>query len=195
VSGTEDGGWLDFDGVERWVAEAQVRDAVDARQRERWLRRQAEDEAAFAGLLLDLAERQVTVVATTTGGHRHIGRVEAVGADFAAMTGPQGRITLLAVAAVATVSRTRAGDPRSPEGIARRSPDTPPAVMVTMADVIGHAVERRPRVRLFAGVTGVGGELRALGADVVTVYTDGDPAGLAYVRLASVSELSFLDSG
>lgn len=195
MRGTEDGGWLDFDGVERWVAEAQVRDAVDARQRERWLRRQAEDEAAFAGLLLDLAERRVAVVATTTGGRRHIGRVEAVGADFAAMTGPGGQITLLALAAVATVGRARAGDPRPPESIGRRSPDTPPTVMVTMADVIGHAVERRPRVRLFAGVTGAVGELRAVGADVVTLYTDSDPAGLAYVRLASVSELSFLDSG
>jgi hypothetical protein len=195
VSGTEDGGWLDFDGVERWVAEAQVRDAVDARQRERWLRRQAEDEAAFAGLLLDLAERRVAVVATTTGGRRHIGRVEAVGADFAAITGPGGQITLLALGAVAAVSRARAGETRLPDGIGRRTPETPPAVMVTMADVIGHAVERRPRVRLFAGASGVGGELRALGADVVTLYTDGDPAGLAYVRLASVSELSFLDSG
>nr|MBA3268429.1 hypothetical protein [Acidimicrobiia bacterium] len=64
------GGWLDFDDVERWAAEARARDAADARLRERGLRRQAEDEAVFVGLLVDLAERGVGVLVTTSGG-RH----------------------------------------------------------------------------------------------------------------------------
>ncbi|MGI9023711.1 MAG: hypothetical protein ACR2HV_10890, partial [Acidimicrobiales bacterium] len=68
-------------------------------------------------------------------------------------------------------------------------------VTVTMADVIGHAVESRPRVQVFATSAGLSGELVALGTDVLTVQTDGNPPGLTYVRLASVSELSFLDSG
>ncbi len=192
----------DFDDVERWAAEIRVRDAVDARQRQRWLSQQAQDEAAFASLLLGLAEQGVAVIVTTTGNHQHIGRVAAVGADFAALGTTGGRTTLLSLAAIGAVKvadaaeRRRREDHRrlGPPGDARPDPGTR-VIGVTMADVIGHAVERRPRVQLFAGVAQLGGELRAVGADVATLYTDGDPPGLAYVRLASVSELSFLDSG
>ncbi|MDQ6799086.1 MAG: hypothetical protein M3011_13905 [Actinomycetota bacterium] len=193
---------LDFDDVERWAAEARVGDAVDARQRQRWLSQQAQEEAAFAGLLLGLAERGVVVIVTTTGARHHIGRVTAVGADFVALGTTGGRTTLLSLAAIASVKvadaaeRHRRDDHRrsGPPGDARGDRGTR-IVGVTMADVMGHSVERRPRVQLFAGVAQLGGELRAVGTDVATLHTDGDPPGLAYVRLASVSELSFLDSG
>jgi len=195
------GSWLDFDDVERWAAEARVRDAVDARQRERWLRRQAEDEADFASLLLDLAERRVAVIATTTGGRHHVGRIEAVGADFVAVVAG-GRLTLVSLAAVAAVrvadavEGRRHRDHRRSEPAADARPESGArAIGVVMSDVIGHAVERRPRVQVFAGAAQLGGELRAVGVDVVTLDTDGDPPGLLYVRLASVSEFSFLDSG
>jgi len=231
----EAGGWLDVDDIERWVAEVRVRDAVGARQRERWLRRQAEDEAAFAGLLLGLAERREAVVTTTVGGRHHIGRVEAVGADFTALTTVGARVTLVSLAAVAAVKVAKtaearrgygarvAADARSlrgalPTGETAAAGATTTGVTVagetmagvpgagetmagvtmagvTMADVIGHAVERRPRVQVFAGAAQAGGDLRSLGADVVTLQTDGNPPSLAYLRLASVSEFSFLDSG
>ena len=202
--------WLDFDEVERWAAEARARDAADARMRERWLRRQAEDGAAFAGLLVDLAERGVAVILTTSGGRNHVGRVEAVGTDFAALATTGARTTLVSLPAVAAVrlGRGDAGHRHSAAAgavAAGRGHIGPAAetgdegrdrrVTVTMADVIGHAVERRPRVQVFSASACVGGELRAVGTDVVTVHTHGDPHGLAYVRLASVSELSFLDSG
>ncbi len=194
--------WPDFDDIERWAAEVRVRDAVDARQRQRWLSQQAQDEAAFASLLLGLAEQGVVVIATTTGAHQHIGQVEAVGADFVALATTGARTTLLSLGAMAAVrvanaaERNRRGDhrPLGLPGDAR--PDCATRIVgVTMADVIAHAVERRPRVQLFAGTAQLGGELRAVGADVATLHTDGGPPGLAYVRLASVSELSFLDSG
>jgi hypothetical protein len=203
-------GWLDFDEVERWAAEARARDAADARMRERWLRRQAEEEAAFAGLLVDLAERGVAVIVTTSGGRHHVGRVEAVGTDFAALATTGARTTLVSSAAVAAVRLAwgDAGQRRSsvPASVAAGRSHIGPAahtaddsryrrVTVTMADVIGHAVALRPRVQVFSASACVGGELRAFGTDVVTVHTDGDARGLAYVRLASVSELSFLDSG
>ncbi|MGI8777647.1 MAG: hypothetical protein ACR2LJ_09765 [Acidimicrobiales bacterium] len=215
----EAGGWLDVDDIERWVAEVRVRDAVDARQRERWLRRQAEDEAAFAGLLLGLAERREAVVTTTVGGRHHIGRVEAVGADFTALTTVGTRVTLVSLAAVAAVKVTKAAearrgygagvaaDARSLGGSLPTGETAAAGTMagvttagvamdgVTMADVIGHAVERRPRVQVFAGAAQAGGDLRSLGADVVTLQIDGNPPSLAYLRLASVSEFSFLDSG
>jgi len=204
-------GWLDFDDIERWVAEVRARDAVDARQRERWLRRQAEDEAAFAGLLLGLAERRATVVTTTIGGRHHVGQVAAVGADFAALSTAGARITLVSLAAVAAVKVAKATEARRRDGFGAgvaadsRSPGGSPSTGVTvpgvtvpgvmMADVIGHAVERRPRVQVYAGAAQAGGDLRSLGADVITLQIDGDPPSLAYLRLASVSELSFLDSG
>ncbi len=201
------GGWLDFDDVERWAAEARARDAADARLRERWLRRQAEEEAVFAGLLVDLAERGTGVVVTTVGGRHHVGRVDAVGADFVALGTTGGRTTLVALTALAAVrvaGRRRAqvvghdeghDDGRSPSSPVVGADRDPRRATVTMADVIAHGVDRRPRVQVFSASACLGGELRAVGSDVVTVHTDGDPPGLAYVRLASVSELSFLDSG
>jgi len=195
-------GWLDFDDIEGWAAEARVRDAVDSRQRERWLRQQAQDTAAFASLLLGLAEQGVAVLATTVGGRHYVGRVEAVGVDFAALATTGARTTLLPLEALAAVKvanaaeRDRREDHRRPGPPADTRPDGGAmTVGVTLADVIGHAVGRRPRVQVFAGAAQLGGELRALGADVITLHTDGDPPGLAYVRLASVSEFSFLDSG
>ncbi len=195
-------GWLDLDDVERWAAEARARDAVDARQRERWLRQQTQDAAAFTGLLLSLAERGVTVIATTTGGRHHVGPIGAVGVDFVALGPAGGRTTLLSLEGVAAArpakaakSDRREAHRRSPTPGEARPDDAVRAMGVTMADVIGHAVEQRPRVQVFAHAAQLGGELRALGADVLTLHTDGDPPGLAYVRLASVSEFSFLDSG
>jgi hypothetical protein len=207
--------WSALAGVERWAAEARARDAVDARIRERWLRRQAEEEAAFAGLLLDLAERGATAVLTTTGGRRHVGRIEAVGADFAAVRTGADRTTLVALDTVAAVrigAAPRSERPRQ-RGVGGRGgeggPGTPgePALgpaadarsgrslAVTMADVLAHAVARRPRLHLHAGAAAFAGELRSVGADVVTLLSDGDPSGLAYVSLTSVSEISLLDSG
>ena len=66
-----DPAWAELADVERWAAEVRARDAADARVRERWLRRSAEEEAELAGVLLDLAERGVTAVVTTSSGRRH----------------------------------------------------------------------------------------------------------------------------
>ena len=45
-----------------------------------------------------------------------------------------------------------------------------------------------------AGATALVGDLRAVGGDVVTVRADGE-AGVVYVPLLSISEVSFLASG
>jgi len=59
--------------LERWAAEARVDEAARRRSRERWLRRQAEEDATVAGVLADLLEagRPVTVCSRT--GRRHTG--------------------------------------------------------------------------------------------------------------------------
>jgi hypothetical protein len=183
-----------FEEIERWAAEARARDAVDARVRERWLRRQAEEEATFAELLLDLAEREVAVVVTTTANRRYMGPVEAVGADFVALRTTGGRTAVLALGAVAAVGTAgpaggRAGALGGREDHGRR------AVTVALGDVLAHAVADHPRVQVHAGDLGVVGELWSVGADMISVHTARSPPATAYLRLPSVSDVSFLDSG
>jgi hypothetical protein len=66
---------------------------------------------------------------------------------------------------------------------------------VTLGEVLAQAVAGRPRVTVVLGAVTVVGELRAVGADVLTIRNDGEPGGLSYVTLASVSEVSLFDSG
>jgi len=180
-----------LDDIERWVADARAEEAAGERVRERWLRQQAEEGGTFAGVLVDLAERGATVTMTVTGGRRHLGRIVAVGADFVALRGDGGPLVLVALAAVA---RVRPAPPeRRVTGDDRPGPE-PPAE-VTLADVLAQAVEGRPRLSLYLGDDHLVGDLRAVGADVLSVSVDGQFSGLAYARLASVSEISFLDSG
>ena len=179
-----------LDDLERWAAGARAQEAAEARVRERWLRQAAEEQASFAGLLVDLAEDGRPVAVTTTAGRRHHGPVLAVGIDFVAVGGPEGRLTLLATGAVAEV-RPAAGSRRPrPPGATGRQP-----LEVLLAEVLAQAVANRPRVAVVLGSVTVVGELRAVGTDVVTVRTDGEPGGLSYVTLASVSEVSLFDSG
>ncbi|HWC38241.1 MAG TPA: hypothetical protein VG476_06920, partial [Acidimicrobiales bacterium] len=52
--------------ISRWAGDARASDAARGRSRERWLRRQAEEEATLPGIALDLAERGEAVVLKTT---------------------------------------------------------------------------------------------------------------------------------
>jgi len=64
---------------------------------------------------------------------------------------------------------------------------------VRLADVLAQAAGQRPRISVQTGTVSAVGDLRAVGSDVLTLHTDG--TGVVYVRLASVSEVSFLASG
>ena len=179
----------DLGDLERWAADARARDAADARVRERWLRSQAEEEACLAGVLLALAERRAAVVLGTTAGRRLHGVLTGVGVDFAAVTSSGGTITLVALEAVADV-RVVEDRPRSTAAATTATG----ALGVRLADVLAQAAGQRPRISLYAGATSVVGDLRAVGSDVLTVRTDG-AAGVVYVGLGSMSEVSFLASG
>ncbi len=183
-----------LDDLERWAAGARAQEAADARVRERWLRQAAEEDASFAGLLVDMAEDGRPVSVTTTSGRRHHGPVVAVGADFLAVGGPGTRLTLVRVSAVAEV-RPAAGSRGSAAASGRGDPDGGDGLGVTLAEVLSQAVANRPRVAVVVGGVTVVGELRAVGIDVVTVRTDGESGGPSYVTLASVSEVSLFDSG
>jgi hypothetical protein len=175
--------------LERWAADARAREAADARVRERWLQAQAEEGSSMAGVLLALAERGDTVLVTTTGGRRHRGVVAGVGVDFVALETAAGRPTLVAFGAL--------GDVRVVDGARRSSPttgDTTVALGVRLGEVLAQAAGQRPRISAQAGAATVVGDLRAVGGDVLTVRADGE-AGLVYVGLASISEVSFWASG
>ena len=178
-----------LDDLERWAAGARAQEAAEARSRERWLRQAAEEEASFAGLLVDLAEDGRPVSLTTVTGRRHHGPVISVGTDFVAVGGPEGRLVLVALAATAEV-RPATGTRRPPAAGSGRDDRG-----VTLAEVLAQAVATRPRVAVVLGDVTVVGELRAVGTDVLTVRTDGETSGVSYVTLASVSEVSLFDSG
>ncbi len=194
-----------LDDLERWAAGARAQEAADQRVRERWLRQAAEEEASFAGLLADLAEAGRPVVVTTTAGRRHQGPVVAVGWDFVALTphagaAGEGRLTLVSFESIAELRQAPGSAPRA--SVAPARPPTGPGenlgggeLGVTLAEVLAQAVAGRPRVALVLGTVTVVGQLRAVGADVLSVRTDAEPGGLSYSRLSSVSEISLFDSG
>ncbi|HJV09258.1 MAG TPA: hypothetical protein VJ653_06235 [Acidimicrobiales bacterium] len=175
--------------LERWAADARAREMADARVRERWLRAQAEEESSLAGVLLALAERRETVLLTTVAGRRYRGAVLGVGKDFAAVETPAGPTTLIALAVVGDVRVVREGPGRGPAATGAGG-----ELGVRLVDVLAQAAGQRPRVSVQAGAAAVVGDLRAVGSDVLTIRADGD-AGVVYVGLGSLSEVSFLASG
>ena len=190
-----------FDDLERWAADARAREAAEARVRERWLRTQAEEDARLSQVLAGLAERRAEAVVTTTAGRAVPGRVTGLGQDFVAVQG-QGRTTLVPLHALAWVRPVAGGQRKRPEVGLGPDPvgfddgdDLELSASAALVDVLNHAAAHRPRVSLAAQGAVLAGELRAVGFDVVVVETAGEPPGLAYVRLQSLSEISLLASG
>ena len=174
--------------LERWAARARAEDAARSRTRERWLRQQAAEDARFEGVALDLAERGAGVVLLTTTGRSHRGRIVAVARDFFLLRDDAGIATFVTFPAIAAL-RPEDGDRSGPAASDRTAP-----LGTRLADVFVGLAGDRPRVRI--GLEGGGevlaGELRAAGADVVTVRLDGAPGGTAYVLMSAVRELSVL---
>jgi len=181
----------DLDDLEAWAAEARAREAAESRTRERWLRTQAEEGAEYAAVLAAMVERAAPVTVTTTAGRHLSGQLTSVGADFVALTLAGGRRTLVALHALAWV---REGPGRRSEtALAERDEDRVDAA--ALIDVLAQVVAHRPRVTIHTDGANLTGELRAVGLDVLAVETPGEPPALVYVRLRSVYEISFLDSG
>ena len=186
-----------LDDLARWMGADRVDRAIRARGRERWLRQQAVEDARFAGIALDLAERGEPVGIRTVAGRTHHGRIVAVATDFVVVepaagggTSAPARVTLIALAAIAFMRPTRppATDPMG---------DRESAVTISLAETLATLAADQPDVQLV--VTGVSevvaGQLRAVGNDVLTLRVPGQPPGTAYVRLASVTECSVFGSG
>jgi len=177
------------DDLARWAAAAKADEAGRARARERWLRRQAEEEATFAGVLVDLAERAEAVVVRTTGGRRHRGAVAAVGGDFVLLRADPGRWVLVAFDAIAAV---RPADGAGAPAAGRR----PPALDLLLLEALDGMAGDRSRVSVIpvGDPEPVVGELEAVGDDVLTIRLDGPSRARSYVRAAAIAEVA-VDGG
>jgi hypothetical protein len=188
----------------RWGGDVRASDAANARSRERWLRRQAAEEATLPGVALDLAERGDAVVLKTTSGRAHRGRLVAVARDVWVLRsdsshGSGGEDGMAGATFVATdaIASLRAqpgatGKPALEAGGARPVP-----LAASMADMLIELAVEHPRVRVvvLGEPEAMVGELRSVGVDVATLRVAGEPPSTVYVRLGSVSELSVLGSG
>lgn len=163
----------------RWLAEQRADEAAASRAREAGLRRAAAEDATFAGVLRDLAERTAVVVLTGVGGRVHRGTVRVVGRDVVVVRTALGDV-LVRADAVAAIR----GEGTPPAGA-----DRPPALDVGLAEALAAVADDRPRVVAVArdGRTVVG-ELRSVGVDVATVRLD-DGAATVVVPLAAVAEV------
>jgi hypothetical protein len=192
--------------LERWAADARVEVAARRRARERWLRQQAEEEATFAGVLIDLGEHGVEVALHTRTGRAHRGRVGVVGADFVGLlpssTGlggsaaagshgslgaPVGDEVLVSLDSVTSV--------RMQAGARLVTGDRVLTSRLSLAEVITGLAAERERVVLVLAEAGetVAGILHSVGQDMVVVrLTDGMPGArppTAYVALAAIVEV------
>ena len=92
---------------DRFAADARQHEAAASRAREGWLRQAAGDDATLSGTLLDLAERGAPAVLTLRSGRRHRVAIWRVASDCVAVRHDDGRVSWIALAAVAVI----AGEP------------------------------------------------------------------------------------
>lgn len=165
----------------RWTAERRASDEARSRSEEASLRRQAEEEARFTGLALDLAEQGASVTVQTTGGRRHHGTVVAVADDFLVLD--THRPVLVAYRAIAVV-RSTAGL----EGSTRIAP-----LGTRLVHALAGIAADRPRVVLVVdGGEPLHGELRSVGRDILALRLDGADGAVVHVRLDAVGEVTLL---
>ncbi|HEX2578155.1 MAG TPA: hypothetical protein VHK88_17535 [Aquihabitans sp.] len=158
-----DGGSAAFDAALRALTDDERAGAAAAeRRREHSLRRQAAESGAFAGVLLDLAERRQRLVIVTVGGRSVRGTIRTLGTDFVGLRSPGAETALVATRAVTSV--------RTEPGTAPTAGDRVVHLDASLAAVLADLAAERPwcSVHTTAGEA-VGGELRGAGVDVIAV--------------------------
>lgn len=172
--------------ITRWLAEQRSDDAAAARSRERWLRQQAAEEGTFAGVLLDMGEGARVVVVHAVGDRRHRGAVRAVAGDFVVIGGDGSPDVLISFAGIVAVRP----DAHAPETVGDRAV----ALDTMLREVLVGLAGERPRVLVtMLDGTGLAGQLRAMGRDVLTLRLDGEDRTLVYVPLAAVAEVGLTE--
>lgn len=185
ASGTPLGGAGRLDReISRLSDETRGADAARSRSRAHWLRRQSEEQATLAGVLVDLAERADRVVLTTASGRRHRGWLRSVAADFCVLYAETGQQVVVTFAALTSV-RCEPGRPAA-------GGDRDVVSRLTLADHLAALGDLDTRVSVTTTAPGetLGGVLRSVGRDVLVVGLDGDDRSVVYVPVASVAEVS-----
>jgi hypothetical protein len=180
-----------LDELNRWVADAQVDQAVAQRRRTAWLRRQAGEDATLAGVLRELGERGRPVMVHTLTGRRHRGLIATVGDDVMVLETVGGSRVIIVLDAIISVRAHGEGTPVTDEGTA--VPGHPTGGATLASSLAGLAVERSPVVVTARNGDTTTGAVVAVGRDMLTLHLEGD--GLAYVGFASVVEVAALESG
>ncbi len=170
--------------LNRWVAEGAVDSAARARARQRWLERQAAEEATLSGVLVDLAERGRPVAAITVAGHRSRGCVVAVGADFVIVREERLGDVIIPLARLALVKAAPGED--APTG------DRPLGFEIMLADALVELAADRPTVVAAMGGEEIRGELRSAGFDVAALALDSPRRELVHVAVAALDHLVVL---
>lgn len=168
----------------RWAGDRRADEAARSRADEAWLRRQAEEEALFTGLAVDLAEQATPVTVRTTAGRRHHGVVVAVAHDFLVLKAAAGQAVFLPYRAVAMVR------PSVTTGVG--SPRRPPLGTRLVHALAGMAADRPRVVVVVDGDETVSGELHSVGVDVCSLRLDGTPPATVHVRVDAVNEVTLL---
>lgn len=170
------------------IAEARVDDAVATRERARWAARRAEEDATFAGALVDLAERQAVVRLQVRGGHDLVGTPVALGPDCVAVTtaGGQAFVRLHHLTAI----RSLPGHGLVPTG---PPPAAVRAITRTLHDVVGDATAERADVHvLLDDGRDARGTLRAMGVDVLTLRENNEGNATVLVSFDAVAAVTLL---
>ena len=168
----------------RWTADAKVDDAARARARQHWLEQQAAADATLLGGLIDLAERGRPVTVTTDSSHRISGSVVAVGADFAVLRDGQLGDTFVPADRIAGV--------RPGPGDALPTGDRPVGITLALGAALMELAAERPDVLVATAGDDLRGEIRSVGADVVTMVLDNPGRDRVHVRLGAIVHLTVL---
>jgi hypothetical protein len=167
--------------LDRFVADARVDAAARTRSRERWLRRQAEEETTLAGVLADLRDQATAVEVHTRGGGRYRAVVRALGADHVVLADAHGRgQVLVPLAALRSV--------RTSPGVTPVLGDRTTFGAALLTDAFAELADERAEIRVVTdGVDVAAGTVRSVGQDVVVVASREAPAVVVYVPLDAIS--------
>ena len=170
--------------------EARGSEAVRSRTNRRWLEQQALEEARLSGVLLSAAEQAATVTIRTVSGRTHTGRITTVATDFCCLRTAAGTDVYVRTDAITLLQPDRAMQPVAAAD-ARLAP-----TRTTLTEMLASEAPETPDVTFVCSgpPDAVPGQLIAVGVDVATLQTD-DRRGLAYVALASVTEVWLRGSG
>jgi hypothetical protein len=158
-------------------------DAASSRRREQWMRQQAEEEATFHGLLIDLAEGRADVTVHTRAQRRLAGRLVVVGNDLIVLAGDRGgERTFVPLPAVTTV---RPGVETTPALGDRTASRTGTATFE--AAMVDLAADRPPVCVHTVDGERTTGTLRRVGRDYLAVQTA--PSSEVAVRFPAVNDV------